>query len=53
MGTDVVDPILFGDRRASADDLSSGTLRVEESLLIPGDLALLADSMNQCFMEAS
>lgn len=32
---------------------SRGGFGVEASLLLDGDLALLADSMNQCFMEAS
>lgn len=46
---------LFSVRRGSTGlFLSCGEFRsVEESLLDTGDLALLADSMNQCLMEAS
>ena len=46
---------LFSVRRGSMGLLLScgEFLSVEESLLETGDLALLADSMNQCFMDAS
>lgn len=43
-----------GDFRASLGLLrSSGGFSVDTSLLVEGDLALLADSMNQCLMEAN
>lgn len=45
--------MFVGERRVSAGDLSAGILRVEASLLEPGDLARLADSRNHCFMDAS
>ena len=45
--------VLVGERRDSTGLFSWGGLRVEASLLDPGDLALFADSMNQCLMEAS
>ena len=45
---------LIGDRFASLGDLSPwGVLRVDASLFVPGDFARLADSMNQCLIEAS
>ncbi len=42
-----------GERRISAGDFSAGALKVVESILAPGDLARLADSRNQCFMDAN
>lgn len=45
---------MVGEFRASLGLLlSSGGFNVDTSLLVDGDLALLADSMNQCLMEAS
>jgi len=45
----------FGvERRASVGLLRSwGVLRVEDSLFCDGDLALFAESMNQCLIDAS
>lgn len=42
-----------GERRVSAGDFSGGGLRVEASLLEPGDFARLADSRNHCLMDAN
>ena len=55
MAADRLGVPLFGVRRGSTGlFLSCGEFRsVEESLLETGDLALLADSMNQCLMDAS
>ena len=44
---------LAGDRLISAGDFSGGTLRVEVSLLVPGDFARFADSINHCLIEDS
>jgi len=51
----VTDFEVLADRRGSAVGfLSWGELlRVELSLFSAGDFALLADSLNQCLMEAS
>ena len=46
-------PALAGDRRGSAGDLLCGVLSVDASLLVPGDLARLAESRSQCFNVAS
>lgn len=46
--------VRVGELRASLGLLrSKGGLEMNGSLLLDGDLALLADSMNQCFIEAS
>lgn len=42
-----------GERRVSTRDFSGGGLRVEASLLEPGDLARLADSRNHCLIDAN
>lgn len=44
---------MAGDVRESFGLFSNGGFKVETSLLVDGDLALLADSTNQCLMEAS
>lgn len=46
---------MFGVRRGSSGLFFDGgeLLSVEESLLDAGDLALFADSINQCLIDAS
>lgn len=44
---------MVGDVRESFGLFSNGGFKVETSLFIEGDFALLADSTNQCLMEAS
>ncbi len=48
-----MDPEITGDSRISLGLFSIGGLRVEFSLLAEGDFALLAESINQCLIEAS